>query len=303
MSSINEGMQKKIDYFDFGFIFLQYRIDMGIVEWLKPSVNTSKFNIMTRRFPHPPYETRKKEQPTYMQGVVDRLIMLTFTLHVCLAARDIANDKETNMKAHENANYAIIPKYLSKDYGHVCLWSDIDLAVDGLTVAIPAGECFGLLGVNGAGKTTAFEMLAGNLPVTEGTAFIEGYEVTTNARQITQNVSYCGQFDSSFGYLTCRETMWMFARLRGVFPRDTAAQVSNLVSFFSMEENIDKNVVALSEGCCRKLYVMVALIGNPSVLLFDEPTVGMDPEARRKTWNVLDGCRNRGHTVVLSTHK
>ena len=66
----------------------------------------------------------------------------------------------------------------------MCSWSDIDLAVDGLTVAIPAGECFGLLGVNGAGKTTTFEMLAGNLLVTEGTAFIEGYEVTTNARQV-----------------------------------------------------------------------------------------------------------------------
>uniref|UniRef100_A0A4W6FD48 P-type phospholipid transporter n=1 Tax=Lates calcarifer TaxID=8187 RepID=A0A4W6FD48_LATCA len=175
-------------------------------------------------------------------------------------------------------------------------------AVDRICVGVPAGECFGLLGVNGAGKTTTFKMLTGDTDVSSGDATVAGYSILTEILDVHQNMGYCPQFDAIDELLTGREHLYLYARLRGV-PESEIPRVA--------EWGIQKLGLTEYAGCCagtysggnkRKLSTAIAMIGCPALVLLDEPTTGMDPHSRRFLWNAIISVIRDGRAVVLTSH-
>lgn len=175
-------------------------------------------------------------------------------------------------------------------------------AVDRLCVGVRPGECFGLLGVNGAGKTTTFKMLTGDTTVTSGDATIAGKSILTNMSDIHQNMGYCPQFDAIDDLLTGREHLYLYARLRGV-PAEEIEKVANWgIQSLGLSLYADRLVGTYSGGNKRKLSTAIALLGCPPLLLLDEPTTGMDPQARRMLWNTIVSIIREGRAVVLTSH-
>jgi ATP-binding cassette, subfamily A (ABC1), member 3 len=177
------------------------------------------------------------------------------------------------------------------------------LAVDRLSLGIPEGECFGLLGVNGAGKTTTFKMLTNDESISAGEARLDGINVQKNGQEARERVGYCPQFDALIDQMTVTETLWMYARLRGVFEADIKALVEKTIEQLTLAKHAMKQAKNLSGGNKRKLSTGIALIGNPSIVFLDEPTTGMDPVARRLLWNTLSAIRSSGRTLILTSHR
>nr|XP_034356614.1 retinal-specific phospholipid-transporting ATPase ABCA4 isoform X2 [Arvicanthis niloticus] len=175
-------------------------------------------------------------------------------------------------------------------------------AVDQLCVGVRPGECFGLLGVNGAGKTTTFKMLTGDTTVTSGDATIAGKSILSNISDVHQNMGYCPQFDAIDDLLTGREHLYLYARLRGV-PSKEIEKVANWgIQSLGLTLYADCLVGTYSGGNKRKLSTAIALTGCPPLLLLDEPTTGMDPQARRMLWNTIVSIIREGRAVVLTSH-
>uniref|UniRef100_A0A8C4Y819 P-type phospholipid transporter n=1 Tax=Gopherus evgoodei TaxID=1825980 RepID=A0A8C4Y819_9SAUR len=175
-------------------------------------------------------------------------------------------------------------------------------AVDRLCVGIPPGECFGLLGVNGAGKTSTFKMLTGDTEVTLGYACLKGHSVLSDLQLVHQNMGYCPQFDAINDLLTGREHLEFYCRLRGV-PEEEMPRVAQWgVSTLGLAQYADLPAGGYSGGNKRKLSTAIALLGAPPVIFLDEPTTGMDPRARRFLWNCILGVIKEGRSVVLTSH-
>ncbi|XP_053776569.1 retinal-specific phospholipid-transporting ATPase ABCA4 isoform X2 [Desmodus rotundus] len=175
-------------------------------------------------------------------------------------------------------------------------------AVDRLCVGVRPGECFGLLGVNGAGKTTTFRMLTGDTTVTSGDATVAGKSILTNISEVHQNMGYCPQFDAIDELLTGREHLHLYARLRGV-PAEEIERVANWsIQSLGLSLYADRLAGTYSGGNKRKLSTAIALIGCPPLVLLDEPTTGMDPQARRMLWNTIMSVIREGRAVVLTSH-
>ncbi|KAI9562460.1 hypothetical protein GHT06_009893 [Daphnia sinensis] len=175
-------------------------------------------------------------------------------------------------------------------------------AVDRLCLGVRRGECFGLLGINGAGKTTTFKMLTGDIGVSNGDAYLDGFSVCKNMKAVQRRLGYCPQFDATIDEMTGRETLRMFANLRGVPERSIEAVVEDLTDKLLLREHIEKKVKELSGGNKRKLSTAVALIGDPPIVFLDEPTTGMDPVARRQLWDTIARVRDSGQAIVLTSH-
>lgn len=162
------------------------------------------------------------------------------------------------------------------------------VAVAGLWLRVWPGECFGLLGVNGAGKTTTFKMLTGEVTPDAGQAWISHFSVLTQLASARQRLGYCPQFEALPAAMTGREVLTMYARLRGrASAASTAAEVDALLQELGLEQYADVMCGSYSGGNKRKLSVAVALVGDPPLVLLDEPSTGMDPAARRFLWRVL----------------
>uniref|UniRef100_A0A8B9I399 P-type phospholipid transporter n=1 Tax=Anser brachyrhynchus TaxID=132585 RepID=A0A8B9I399_9AVES len=175
-------------------------------------------------------------------------------------------------------------------------------AVDRLCLAIPAGECFGLLGVNGAGKTSTFKMLTGDTEVTLGEAWLKGHSVLTDLQSVHQNMGYCPQFDAITDLLTGREHLEFYSRLRGV-PEEEIPRVAQWgIAKLGLEPHADRPAGKYSGGNKRKLSTAIALIGCPPIIFLDEPTTGMDPGARRFLWDCILSLVKEGRSVVLTSH-
>ncbi|XP_004066316.1 ATP-binding cassette sub-family A member 1 isoform X1 [Oryzias latipes] len=175
-------------------------------------------------------------------------------------------------------------------------------AVDRLCVGIPPGECFGLLGVNGAGKTSTFKMLTGDSLVTSGEAYLAGKSVTTEIDEVHQNMGYCPQFDAINDLLTGREHLEFYAILRGVPEKEVCEVAEWGIRKLGLVKYVDKSAGSYSGGNMRKLSTAIALIGGPPVVFLDEPTTGMDPKARRALWNAILSIIKEGRSVVLTSH-
>ncbi|XP_072219952.1 retinal-specific phospholipid-transporting ATPase ABCA4-like [Leuresthes tenuis] len=175
-------------------------------------------------------------------------------------------------------------------------------AVDRICVGVPAGECFGLLGVNGAGKTTTFKMLTGDTDVSSGEAIVAGYSILTEILDVHQNMGYCPQFDAIDELLTGREHLYLYARLRGV-PESEIPRVAEWgIQKLGLTEYAGCFAGTYSGGNKRKLSTAIAMIGCPALVLLDEPTTGMDPHSRRFLWNAIMSVIQDGRAVVLTSH-
>ncbi|XP_068200893.1 phospholipid-transporting ATPase ABCA3-like isoform X1 [Palaemon carinicauda] len=186
---------------------------------------------------------------------------------------------------------------------HLCkTYSGNFMAVDHLNLGVPLGECFGLLGINGAGKTTTFKMLTGDLQVSLGDAYVNGYSIKSDLKKVQQQIGYCPQFDALLDQMTGRETLRMFARLRGVPEKQIDEVISSLAEQLLVTQHLENLCGNYSGGNKRKLSTGVALVGDPPLVLLDEPTSGMDPVARRLLWDVLTNVRDAGRSIILTSH-
>jgi ATP-binding cassette subfamily A (ABC1) protein 3 len=175
-------------------------------------------------------------------------------------------------------------------------------AVDRLCVGIEPGTCFGLLGVNGAGKTSTFKMLTGDESISRGTASLDGFDIKTQMAAVRQRIGYAPQFDALIELMTGRELLQLHGRLRGIPEDHLEKEVNKLLQAFSLERYADKFCKTYSGGNKRKLSTGMALIGNPPIVMLDEPTSGMDPRARRYLWDALQTTLAEGTCIVLTSH-
>lgn len=175
-------------------------------------------------------------------------------------------------------------------------------AVEDLCFSVQRGECFGLLGVNGAGKTTTFRMLTGDLAPSSGDAKLLAQSVVKGGRKVQQCVGYCPQFDALFSELTPREHLQLYARLRGIPRKYHQEVIRNCLRKLGLTKYDKQPVGTLSGGNKRKLSTAIALVGNPRLILLDEPTSGMDPYSRKFLWNVIESLVQGGTSVVFTSH-
>ncbi|XP_015840360.1 phospholipid-transporting ATPase ABCA3 isoform X2 [Tribolium castaneum] len=176
------------------------------------------------------------------------------------------------------------------------------LAVNGLCLGVKQYECFGLLGINGAGKTTTFKMITGDTKITFGDVWIHGFSAKTNLKDVQKVIGYCPQFDALLTNLTAKETLIIFALIRGV-PLDECTYVAEkLARDFDFYQHLNKTIKLLSGGNKRKLSTAISLIGDPPVICLDEPTAGMDPVTKRNLWNALCTVRDNGKCILLTSH-
>jgi len=180
-------------------------------------------------------------------------------------------------------------------------WKSPTVAVNNLTFAVKKGECFGFLGINGAGKTTTLKILTGEILPTEGGATLNGHDLLTEMNKVRKYLGYCPQFDALIPNLTAREHLWFYARIKGLPEKAISSHVSHLVSKIGLKDYAELPCQKYSGGNKRKLSVGIALIGDPPVVFLDEPSSGMDPEARRFIWNLIADSM-RGRSLILTTH-
>jgi len=200
-------------------------------------------------------------------------------------------------------NYSIKVKNLEKIYKKG-LCSGSTKAVDNLSFCLESGECFALLGVNGAGKTTTFKALTCENMPTGGEIFLNGIELTENFNNLRNLIGYCPQYDAIFEYMTVRENLEFYANIKGLKKEEIQTTVSEMIIEMNLSEYEDKMSGNLSGGNKRKLSVAIAIIGNPPIVLLDEPSTGVDPEARRFMWDVISNIstKNKFSSVILTTH-
>ncbi|XP_023369627.1 ATP-binding cassette sub-family A member 17-like [Otolemur garnettii] len=176
------------------------------------------------------------------------------------------------------------------------------LAVNEVSFTVQAQECFGLLGLNGAGKSSVFKMLTGEKPITSGDAFVRGISIKSNIGKVRQWIGYCPQFGGLLNFMTGREMLIMYARIRGIPERHISACVDQILEDLVMDIYADKLIKTYSGGNKRKLSTGIALIGEPAVIFLDEPSTGMDPVARRLLWNAVARARESGKAIVITSH-
>ncbi|XP_031398981.1 ABC transporter A family member 1 isoform X1 [Punica granatum] len=178
------------------------------------------------------------------------------------------------------------------------------VAVHSLTFSLQQGECFGFLGTNGAGKTTTLSMLTGEEYPTDGTAFIFGRDIRSDPKAARRHIGYCPQFDALLEYLTVREHLELYARIKTVPDQRVHDVVMEKLMEFDLLKHANKPSYSLSGGNKRKLSVAIAMIGDPPIVILDEPSTGMDPIAKRFMWDVISRLSTRrGKTaVILTTH-
>ncbi|WP_429305151.1 nodulation factor ABC transporter ATP-binding protein NodI [Paraburkholderia sp. GAS38] len=174
--------------------------------------------------------------------------------------------------------------------------------VDGLSFHVRRGECFGLLGPNGAGKTTTLRMLLGIAAPDAGTIRLCGEPIPARARFARARVGVVPQFDNLDPDFTVRENLLVFGRYFGLSAAQARAMVPSLLEFARLESKADARVGELSGGMKRRLTLARALVNDPDVLILDEPTTGLDPQARHLIWERLRSLLVRGKTILLTTH-
>ena len=175
-------------------------------------------------------------------------------------------------------------------------------AVDGLTLRVDPGRIYGLLGANGAGKTTALRVLATLLQPTSGSASVGGYDVAGAPERVRAQVGFLAASTALYGRLTARETIVYFGRLHGLAEPVLAERLARLADELELHEFLDRRCDKLSTGMKQRTSIARTLVHDPAVMIFDEPTLGLDVMAARTIVRFVRGCRDRGKTVIYSTH-
>ncbi len=186
-------------------------------------------------------------------------------------------------------------KGLRKSYGATEVLAGVDLEV-------AAGECFGLLGPNGAGKTTTLKLCLGLLEPGAGTIRLLEHDVPAQARVARQRVGVVPQFDNLDPDFTVAENLVVYGRYFGLKDRDIQARIPQLLEFAGLGGRADARIQTLSGGMKRRLTLARALVNDPQLIFMDEPTTGLDPQARHLIWERLRQLRQEGKTLILTTH-
>jgi len=199
------------------------------------------------------------------------------------------SDREKTHKA------AIVIDNLTKKFEDVT-------ALDGLSLEIGKGELFGLLGPNGAGKTTIINVLCGLLEPTSGSASVGGYNVQEDSERVKELIGVCTQETAVFPYLTGRENVQLFGNLYAMPKEKLRRNTDELLQKMSLTEDADRRVGKYSGGMRRRINLIMALVHDPEIAFLDEPTVGMDPQSRHAVWGFIRELKQKGRTVILTTH-
>ncbi len=177
------------------------------------------------------------------------------------------------------------------------------VAVDSLDLEVQPGEVFGLLGRNGAGKSTVIKMLTTLLPPSSGTARIAGFDLARQAAEVRRVIGYVPQALSADGELTGYENLLVFAQLYDVPRAERKARIAEALALMGLSDSADTLVKSYSGRMIRRLEIAQSTLHRPRVLFLDEPTVGLDPLARHAVWNELEQLRERsGSTILVTTH-
>lgn len=177
------------------------------------------------------------------------------------------------------------------------------MAVDALNLAVETGEVFGLLGPNGAGKTTTIKMLTTLLPPSAGNARVAGFDIARQAADVRRVIGYVPQMLSADGALTGYENLLIFAKLYDIPRAERESRVRNALAFMGLTDAADKLVRDYSGGMIRRLEIAQSMLHRPRLLFLDEPTVGLDPLARKAVWDHIERLRaDYGTTIILTTH-
>jgi sodium transport system ATP-binding protein len=175
-------------------------------------------------------------------------------------------------------------------------------AVDGVSFTCRPGQIYGLLGANGAGKTTTLRLLATLLQPTSGGATVAGFDVRTQPEKVRANIGFLATSTALYGRLTARETIAYFGRLNGLSTAQIATRTRQLADELALHEFLDRRVEKFSTGMKQKTSIARTLVHDPAVLILDEPTLGLDVMAARTIVRFVRECRDRGKTVIYSTH-
>jgi lipooligosaccharide transport system ATP-binding protein len=195
------------------------------------------------------------------------------------------NSSEVLIKAHD----------LTKKYGDF-------MAVDHIDFEVYKGECVGFLGPNGAGKTTTVRMIYCFLPLTDGELTVAGMNVSKQPREIKCMVGVAPQEDNLDPDFTVIKNLQVYARYFDIPKAEATKRATELLKFFQLEEKRNVIIDQLSTGMKRRLILARALINEPQILLLDEPTTGLDPQARHMIWDKIKDLRKQGVTIILTTH-
>ena len=189
----------------------------------------------------------------------------------------------------------LVKRFRDKKRGVVC-------AVDHASFSCRPGEIYGLLGANGAGKTTTMRMLATILAPTEGSANVGGYDVTHEPDKVRMRLGFLSTATALYGRLSAQEMVEYFGRLHGLDETTLRRRIDEIFSRLEMNEFRDRRCDKLSTGMKQKVSIARTLVHDPSVMIFDEPTLGLDVIASRTIVRFIRECRDAGKTVVFSTH-
>jgi len=189
----------------------------------------------------------------------------------------------------------ISARALTKDY-------DGMQAVKGIDFDVVKAECFGFLGPNGAGKTTTLNMVQGYSPLTSGALTVFGYDIIKDPRRIKARIGVVPQENNLDPDLTVLENLRIYARYFDIPKKEAVERAMHLLEFMSLTDKKDERITKLSGGMKRRLMVARALINDPELIILDEPTTGLDPQARHLIWQRLRGLRKEGRTMLLTTH-
>ncbi len=197
--------------------------------------------------------------------------------------------------AAQSNGFAIDAQNLTRRFGSF-------VAVDHITFDVKAGEVFGFLGANGAGKTTAIKMLVGLLAPSDGIAHVAGFDVRSQREQIRRNIGYMSQRFSLYADLTVRENIRLYGGIYGLAPSHIEERTKVMLDTLGLAGSADDLVGKLPLGWKQKLAFSVALLHEPKIVFLDEPTGGVDPITRRQFWELIYAAAARGTTVFVTTH-
>jgi len=211
---------------------------------------------------------------------------------------DVLEEENRVMTDAANESSTILVKDLKKMY------PGGKYAVRGVSLGIPNGECFGLLGINGAGKTSFLSMLSCEFKPTAGEAYLGGLNLLTDVHNCRKRIGFCPQFDALFDMLTGREHLELYARIKGIAEADISKVVDVKLKEMGLVEYAARSAYQYSGGNKRKLSLAIAMIGEPSIVFLDEPSTGMDPVARRFMWQVITDIVTKREkcSLILTTH-
>ena len=184
---------------------------------------------------------------------------------------------------------------LTKNYGNFC-------AVDNVSLDIPKGICFGLLGPNGAGKTTMIQMIQASSPITNGKLEVLGMDTISDSREIRKKIGVIPQEDNLDPDFSVRYNLLVYARYFGIGLDEAKEKAEELLKKVELTDKAEQEINNLSGGMKRRLIVARGMINEPELLILDEPTTGLDPQARHSVWDQIRIFKNKGKTVLLTTH-